>query len=423
MFSFFFVLLSASGVSLFAINLIIQNLLYICKPNEVLIFAGPKQKKKLPDGRQVGYRLVKGGRAFRTPLYEKAFRMDLTNTIIELQVNNAYSKGGIPLSVEGIANIKVAGEEPTIHNAIERLLGKTPKEIEKIAQETLEGNLRGVLASLTPQQINEDKLAFAKSLLEEAEEDLQKLGLTLDNLQIQNISDNVNYLNSLGRKQQAELQRDARTAEAQTRAESMIKAAENERKTALKQLETQIAIAQADAEKRIQNALTQREAVIAEERGIIEAEVARTEAEIAVQQARIKQVEQQLQADVIAPADAQREQAIAQAQGSASKIVEDGKAKAEGIRSLGASWIAAGSQARDIFLFQKLDGLIKTMAATVPSVEVEKVTFINASDGNLAAQLALFLEQVRQTTGLDVAGAVGNLGNPKPGEKPPTTSK
>ncbi|MGA1476662.1 MAG: flotillin family protein, partial [Prochlorothrix sp.] len=296
-----------------------------------------------------------------------------------------------------------------IDNAIERLLGKTPKEIEKIAQETLEGNLRGVLASLTPQQVNEDKIAFAKSLLEEAEEDLQKLGLTLDNLQIQNISDNVHYLNSIGRKQQAELKRDARIAKAEAEAESRMKSAENKRKTSLRQIEAEIEIARADASRRIQNALTQREAVIAESRGQIEAEVARTEAEVSVQQARMKQVEQQLQADVIAPAEAWMQQALAVAQGEAAKIVEDGKAQAEGIKALADSWAAAGPNARNIFLYQKLEVLLETLANTVPDVDVERVTFVNARDGNLAAQLALFMEQLRQTSGVDVAGAVEGL--------------
>ena len=95
---------------------------------------------------------MKGGSSIRKPLLEKTFRMELTNMIIELRVTNAYSKGGIPLKVDGVANIKIAGEEPTIHNAIERLLGKSRQEVEKIARETLEGNLRGVLASLTPEQ-------------------------------------------------------------------------------------------------------------------------------------------------------------------------------------------------------------------------------------------------------------------------------
>jgi flotillin len=101
---------------------VIRNFYYICQPSEVLIFAG--NRTQTADGKEVGYRLVKGGSSIQVPLLERAFRMDLTNMIIELRVSNAYSKGGIPLTVEGVANIKIAGEEPTIHNAIERLLGK-----------------------------------------------------------------------------------------------------------------------------------------------------------------------------------------------------------------------------------------------------------------------------------------------------------
>src|SRR5690606_31754515 len=105
--------------------------------------------------------------------------LDLTNMNIDVSVRGAYSKGGIPLNVQAVANVKVAGDEPSIHNAIERLLPKNRDDIMKIAKETLEGNLRGVLATLTPEEVNEDKLKFAESLTEEAGEDLAKLGLAL----------------------------------------------------------------------------------------------------------------------------------------------------------------------------------------------------------------------------------------------------
>jgi len=330
--------------------------------------------------------------------------------IIELKVSNSYSKGGIPLQVEGVANIKIAGEEPTIHNAIERLLGKPRKEIEKIAKETLEGNLRGVLASLTPEQVNQDKIAFAKSLLDEAEEDLEKLGLVLDTLQIQNISDDVRYLDSLGRKQQADLQRDARIAEAEANAESAVQTAENKKITAVRRLERDIGIAQAAAEQRTQDALTARAAVIAEAEAEIAAELARIQADVPVQEERIKQVAQQLQADVIAPAEADCKRAIAQAKGNASTILEDGKAQAEGTLRLAESWVAAGDSARDIFLLQKLEGLLKTLASTVPEVSVKNVTVIDTQSGNLGTQAAAFMAQLKQTSGVDLAGAINGLG-------------
>ncbi|MEM1168826.1 MAG: SPFH domain-containing protein [Cyanobacteria bacterium P01_H01_bin.35] len=401
-------LLGVFGLGTGAGVFVIRNLYYICQPSEVLIFAGGRNRVG-DTKKKVGYRLVKGGSSVRVPLLEQAFRMDLSNMIIELKVNNAYSKGGIPLTVESVANIKVAGEEPTIHNAIERLLGKTRQEIEKLAQETLEGNLRGVLASLTPEQVNEDKIAFAKNLLEEAEDDLEKLGLVLDTLQIQNISDEVGYLDSIGRKQQAELVRDSRIAEAKTQAESIIRAAENQKNTSLKQIETEIEMARAEAERRIQDAMTKRQAVVAEAEADIGSKVARTQAEVAVQKERIKQVEQQLQADVVAPAEAECKQAIAQAKGDAAAIVEPGKAQAEGIRKLAESWKAAGENAREVFLYQKLEELLKIMVSTVPEVEMDNVTVINSQGGSNATKMAAFFEELKQTAGIDVAATVESL--------------
>ena len=385
----------------------IRNLYYICQPSEILIFAGTRTRTH--DGEEVGYRLVKGGSSIRIPMMEETFRMDLTNMIIELKVTNAYSKGGIPLNVEGVANIKIAGEEPTIHNAIERLLGKSRKQIELLAKQTLEGNLRGVLASLTPEQVNEDKIAFAKSLLEEAEDDLEKLGLVLDNLQIQNISDDVHYLDSIGRKQQAELLRDARIAEANAKAESTIKESENKKTTSLRQIGRDLEIAKAEAEERVRDAITKREALVAEAEADVVAKVAKAQAELAVQAERIKQVKQQLQADVVAPAEAKCKKAIAKAQGDAASIIEDGKAQAEGTQRLAESWKAAGTNAREVFLFQKLETLMKMMAAGVPDVEVQSVTVVDGKGGNQATQIASFVEQLRQTTGIDAKQIANNL--------------
>jgi len=402
-----FALLLILGAGAGAGSMVIRNLYYICQPNEVLIFAGPT--RRLGDGRRVGYRLVKGGSSVRVPLMERALKMDLSNMIIDLKVANAYSRGGIPLTVEGVANIKIAGEEPAIHNAIERLLGKSREEIEQMAKETLEGNLRGVLASLTPEQVNEDKMAFARSLLDEAEDDLVKLGLVLDTLKIQNISDDVRYLDSIGRKQQADLQRDARIAEAMAKAESAIQTAENQKITSLSQLERDMGIARAEAERRITDALTKRDAVVAEAEAEIAAELARIQAEVPVQQERIKQVKQQLQADVIAPAEADCKEAIARAQGDAARIIEDGKARAEGTLRLAESWQAAGDSARDIFLLQRLEPLLKILTTAVPEVEVENVTVVDSQNGTGATKTASFIEQLRQTTGIDLTTAVQNL--------------
>ncbi|MBM4363225.1 MAG: flotillin family protein, partial [Deltaproteobacteria bacterium] len=172
------------------------RLLYVSTPNEVLIFSGTERRA---GDRTLGYRFVRGGRSVRRPFIERVDRMDLNMINVVVSVEHAFTKGGVPLTIQGVANVKLPGDEPRLANAVERFLGRTREEIYHIARETLEGNLRGVLAGLTPEQVNEDKSRFGQLLLEEAEHDMSRMGLVLDTLKIQNVTDEVSYLSSIGR--------------------------------------------------------------------------------------------------------------------------------------------------------------------------------------------------------------------------------
>ena len=163
-----------------------------------------------------------------------------------------------------MANVKIAGEEPTINNAIERFLGKPREEIIRIVKETLEGNLRGVLSTLTSEEVNEKKEAFAENLQAEAINDLQQLGVIVDTVKIQNVFDDVGYLNSIGRIRSAEIRRTARVAEAENKAAAAVREAENRKETTLRQIEVQMRTVKAEAEKRIRDAITRRDAVVAD---------------------------------------------------------------------------------------------------------------------------------------------------------------
>ena len=418
----FFAVGLTGAAGLWAFVVLLRQLYYICQPSEVLIFAG--LGKTTGDGRKVGYRTVRGGSALRIPVLEEVMRLDLSNMIIELRVENAYSKGGIPLNVAGVANIKISGDEPGIHNAIERLIGKSQDDIRHIAKETLEGNLRGVMASLTPEQLNEDKITFARTLLEEAEDDLQKLGLVLDTLQIQNISDDVRYLDSIGRKQLVELKRDSRIAEAEATSQSAVKQAENARITSLRRLDKELAIATANAQKRIKDALTRRDALVAEVDAQVGAELARAEAELPVQEERIKQVMQQLEADVIAPAESECETMMADAKGAAASIVEQGRSQAEGLQELVTSLKRSGSDAKRLFLLQKLEPLLTMLSDTVQPIEVEEVSLIGERDGQMNLSIATLLRQLQDSTGLRLPNAIekASIDQPSATGSDPTSS-
>ena len=394
-----FVAIGLTGAAgLWAFILLLRQLYYICQPSEVLIFAG--LRRRTGSGQTVGYRTVRGGSALRIPVLEEVMRLDLSNMIIDLRVENAYSKGGIPLNVSGVANIKISGDEPGIHNAIERLIGKSQDDIRHIAKETLEGNLRGVMSSLTPEQLNEDKVTFARTLLEEAEDDLQRLGLVLDTLQIQNISDDVRYLDSIGRKQLVELKRDSRIAEAEAKSQSAVKQAENQRITDLRRLDKDLAIATANAEKRTTDALTRRAALIAEVEASVGAELARAEAELPVQTERIKQVTEQLQADIVAPAESECQTMMAEAKGEAATIIEQGRSQADGLRDLVESLKRSGDDAKRLFLLQKLEPLLTMLSDTVQPVEVEEVSLVAEKSAGSTLTIATLLKQLQQSTGL-----------------------
>ena len=201
-------------IALVMLTLISRWMIRICRPHEMLVVTG-SQSNQGSQGVK-GYRVVaNGGWTFVKPILETARRMDVTLLPVLVEVNNAYSNGGTPLNIQAIANVKVSTDPEVRNNAIERFLGRDPKEIVQVAKENLEGNLRSVLAQLTPEQVNEDRLRFAERIADDVGEDLRRLGMQLDTLKIQSVSDDVDYLNSISCRRVAQIVRDAEIAEAE----------------------------------------------------------------------------------------------------------------------------------------------------------------------------------------------------------------
>ncbi|MEZ4459939.1 MAG: SPFH domain-containing protein [bacterium] len=389
--------------------IVANNLVEICQPNEVLVFSGMGGTK------DKGYMVLHGGKKVRIPVFQKVDRIDVTNMVIDINVTNAYSKGGIPLTLKGVANVKIGSDEPYVTNAVERFLGMNRDHVKQIAKETLEGTMRGVLATLTPEEVNNDRLKFAQSLQEEAEHDLTRLGLVLDNLKIQTVADEKGYLDSIGRKQSAELIMTSRIAEAQNRAEATVQDAENQLKKAIAKIAAQKQISKAEAERRVLDAQTRGQAMIAEERSKAGSAIARAKANIDVQRARLEQVKRQLAADIIQPAQAKKAELEAQAKGNTARIVEDGRATADALRSLIHVWHEAGDAARPIFLVQQFDAIMDAMLSTIKDIQIDKITVIDSTVQNadpsrgLPMKAASGSEQIKQTLGLDLPRVLQGL--------------
>lgn len=359
----------------------VKKLIVIVPPNRAAVLTG--RRRKLADGQAVGYRSISGGRTFRVPIIETVQHVNLETIPIEVMVKNAFSKGNIPLNVEAIANVKVASEpEWVFNNAVERLLGKSEEEVRLLAQDTLTGNLRGVLATMTPEAVNEDRLGFAKALSEDAGEDLASLGFHLDVLKIQNVSDERGYLEAIGRKKSAEAIRQAEIAEAQAEADTREAQAEARQRAEVREAGASIKVSEARNALRVRQAELDQEGVTAEKIARVRAAEAEVEAERVLEEKRVEREEQRLRADVVEPAKAEKMAAFARAEAEAAPILERGKAQVEVLRRLYAEVRAGGDAAFAVFMAEKLPELLETVVGAVRGVDIDRVVVMDGGEGD-----------------------------------------
>ena len=304
-------------------------------PSMVAILYGRKHSLVDEKGNRstVGFRVVRGGAALRVPVLEQVEYLSLNVISIPLKISRAYTKEGVPVTVEAVANVKIAGDDTSLRSAAERFLGMSTDKIKEVIFQTLEGHLRAILGTLTVEEINADRQAFAQKMTDEAAVDLKKMGVNIDILTIQQISDEQGYLDALGKKRTAEVKRDAVIGEAQAQRDAMIKSALADQEGKTKRYEADIAIAQSLRDKETKqaefDAAVKSKKAESEQAGPLATAIARqrvTEQETRIDQVRKQQEvlvqeqeaarkEKELQGTVVKPAEAERQAAILRAEG------------------------------------------------------------------------------------------------------------
>lgn len=389
----------------------VRAFLRIAPPNEVLVISGKGK----------GVQTHFGGRAISFPILQDVKKMKLNTMEVPITVRNAYSSGGIAMNVEAMANIKVSSDPKYINNAIERFLDRDINEIRRVSKETLEGHLRGVVATLTPEQVNEDRLTFAETLAQETEEDLVKLGLHLDTFKILHVNDEVGYLDATGRKAIANIVRAAEISESDAKREAEKSEAENNSRA-------QVTRANVDAKLvRLQNDLRRIQADLdakvkaEEERTIAAAREARARAEVELQTIRAELEGIRLTADMVLPAEAERQRKEFQARGEAAVIRERGLAVSQALELMYAAWQEAGPNAKQISLIENLESILKTATRGVQKVKIDGLSVIDKGDGAtlknyIAAYPAMLdsvFDAVDQTVGIDIPGTISGRNSTK----------
>jgi flotillin len=358
-----------------------------------------------------GYRVVaNGGWTFVKPILETARRMDVTLLPVLVEVKNAYSNGGTPLDIQAIANVKVSTDPAIRNNAIERFLDRDPAEIVQVAKENLEGNLRSVLAQLTPEQVNEDRLRFAEQIADDVGDDLRRLGLQLDTLKIQSVSDEVDYLNSISRRRVAQIVRDAEIAEAEAIGQAERMEAEMEEISEVVRTDSETTVLEKDNQVRTKVALMEKEARSEEERTTAAELEAKAKAEQKLQKVRAQLERLRLQAEKVMPAQAEQKAQELRARGRASATAENGKASALVNDLLTRVWDEAGSTAELVFLLQQIEMVLEQATRLPKQLKLKRITTLDGNDAtSLASLVALnhvvvrqFFDQVRDILGIDL---------------------
>lgn len=403
-------------VIFFLLIALIKSMLQICPPNEVLIFSG--RKRKLADGSTRGFRTVLGGRGFRVPIFETVSRMSVNTLEVPIAIRSAYSKGGIPLNVDAIANVKISSDAEVIGNAIERFLGRDENEIRRVAKETLEGHLRGVLAKLTPEEINEDRLKFADELSSESEMDLKKLGIHLDTFKIQHVSDDKQYLDSIGREAIANVIRDAEIAESNATREAEQAEAESRSRSNVIKANVDANVSKMVNELRKVQAELDAQVRAEEERTLAAAREARAKAEQELQLVRMELETIRLQSDQILPAEAAQRAQQFKARGDAAILRESGIATSQALEMMSTAWREAGDSAMTIYLIEDFEKILASAAQGVAKVKVGSLNMIDGGDGKVLssyissypAMLSSIFESVTQSTGIDIQKSISGKG-------------
>jgi flotillin len=295
-------------------------------PNQVLVISGRKRRMMDPDGtvREVGFRIVKGGGVFVYPVIEKVDILSLELLTIDVQTPEVYTSKGVPVLVDGVAQIKVKGDDVSIGTASEQFLSKGTDEIKNIATQTLEGHLRAILGTMTVEDIYQNRDAFASKVQEVAAGDMANMGLGIVSFTIRDIRDKQGYLDALGKPRIAQVKRDAQIAQAEADRDATIRSAQatqagQEAKFAA---DSKIAEAQRD----YQSNVAQYQAVVNQKKAeadlaydlqkyktgqLVKAEevqvtIIEKQKQIELQQQEILRKQRELEANVQKPADAER---------------------------------------------------------------------------------------------------------------------
>jgi len=403
--------------------------------NEAIIVAGSRGAKVRDEhGRVVstpgdkGVKVVVGGGTIVMPLLNRVGRLKLTARQINVQLSDAVTSQGIKVQVQGVATFKIGRDVESLRNAAERFLDAKPEQVDSIVKNVLDVSLRSIVGTLTIEELIRDRQKLLQQVQDAAKGDLATSGLQIDAFTIQSFSDESNYIELLGQQSVSTITRDARMVKATTDQEAAVREAESMqikinagRDVSLREAETKMQVAAAQARADQAGPLAQAEA---------QQEVVRKQTELAQLEADRK--EKELLSSTVKPAAAEAQAVIARAEGDKRARIASAEADAETTRLEGgaeAQIVLTKGEAEAKALAMRADAykqfneaaIIQTVLAALPDIvraaaepmgHIDSLTVMSADGAsdlvkNATRAMIESTTAIKGLTGLDVPNLIG----------------
>merc|ERR1719438_510040 len=363
---------------------------------------------------------------------------------------NVETAQGVPLTVTGVAQVKIMKNPELLHTASEQFLGKKEHEIKSTVLQTLEGHLRAILGTLTVEEVYKDRDQFASLVREVAAPDVGRMGIEVLSFTIKDVYDNVDYLSSLGKSQTAAVKRDAEIGVAQANRDAGIREAECEKAamdikystdTKIEDNSRAFKLQKANFDKEVNSAKAEAQLAYELQAAKIQQRIRNEEIQIQVVERRkqieieeqeIKRKEKELTATVKLPSEAEAYKVQTIAEGNRTRVVESAKADGEKIRLIGGAEARAveavgrdeaesmrmkasaykqyGDAAVMSLVLEALPSIAAEVAA--PLAKTEEIVLIggnNNTTNEINKLVGTLPPAVQALTGVDITGALGKI--------------
>ena len=385
-----------------------------CPSDRVLVIYGRV------GGQGQSARCLHGGGALVWPVIQGYAFLDLTPLPIEIKLQGALSQQNIRVNTPATFTVGISTEPGVMQNAAERLLGLSLEEIENLARDIIFGQMRVVIATMPIEEINADREKLITNITESLEIELRKVGLRLINVNIQDVTDESGYIDALGREaaaraineakiKVAEQERDGDIGAAEAQRERRIRVAEANATATEGENESQVVIANSDSTRRQQEAEAERAAITAERVTQARAAEESFAAEGIAEQARASRDKASQEADIVVPAEVERERVrtLAEAEADRIRLVKGGEA--DGQRLL----MEAEALGLLALLTRRAEGLGALVNNAGGNPQLAALLLVAEQMPNLVAEQVKAISNLKidQVTVWDSGGGDGKTGN------------